>query len=52
LLVQIYIDRIKLLNDIQNIKIDIDNMKFNTTEFKILFTDCINTKTMSTLLQH
>lgn len=51
LLVQIYIDRIQLLNDIPNIKIDIANMKFDTNEFKILFTDCINTKTMGVLLQ-
>ena len=51
LLVQIYIDRIKLLNDIKYIKIDIDNMRFDTNEFKILFIDCIHTKTMSALLQ-
>lgn len=51
LLVQIYIDRIQLLNCIHNIKIDVDNMKFDSNEFKILFTDCINTKTMSVLLQ-
>lgn len=51
LLVQIYIDRLQLLNSIHNIKIDIDNMKFDTNEFKILFTECINTKTMSVLLQ-
>jgi hypothetical protein len=51
LLVQIYIDRLQLLTDIPNIKIDIDNMKFDTNEFKILFTDCINTKTMSVLLK-
>ena len=52
LLTQIYIDRIQLLNNIQNVKIDVDNMKFDTNEFKILFNDCINTKTMSVLLSH
>lgn len=50
LLSNIYIDRLQLLNDIQNIKIDVDNMKFDTNEFKVLFNDCISTKTMSVLL--
>ena len=51
LLTQIYIDRLQLINDIPTIKIDIDNMKFDTNEFKILFNDCINTKTMGFLLK-
>jgi hypothetical protein len=50
LLTYIYIDRLQLLNDIQNVKIDVDNMKLDTNEFKVLFNDCINTKTMSVLL--
>ena len=52
LLTHIYIDRLQLLNDIQNIKIDVDNMKFDTNEFKILFNDCINTKTIGYLLKN
>ena len=51
LLTDVYIDRIQLLTEIQNIKIDVDNMKFDTNEFKILFNDCINTKTMGFLLK-
>jgi hypothetical protein len=51
LLCDIFIDRIELLNKIQNITIDMNKIKMNTMEFKILFTDCINTKTMSYLLK-
>jgi hypothetical protein len=51
LLCDIFIDRIELLNKIQDITIDMNNIRMNTTEFKILFTDCIHTKTMSHLLK-
>lgn len=51
LLCDIFIDRIELLNKIQDITIDMNKIKMNTTEFKILFTDCIHTKTMSYLLK-
>jgi hypothetical protein len=42
---------VKLLNKIQNITIDMYNVRMNCNEFKILFTDCIHTKTMSHLLK-
>jgi hypothetical protein len=51
LLCDIFIDRIELLNKIQNITIDMNNIRMNCNEFKILFTDCIHTKTMSHLLK-
>jgi hypothetical protein len=51
LLCDIFIDRIELLNKIQNITIDMNNVRMNCNEFKILFTDCIHTKTMSHLLR-
>ena len=51
LLSQIYIDRLQLIENMSKIKIDIDNMKFDTNDFKILFNDCINTKTMGYLLK-
>jgi hypothetical protein len=51
LLVNIFIDRLILLNDIQGITIDMNNIRMNTTEFKILFADCIHTKTMAFLLK-
>ncbi len=49
LLVNIFIDRIALLNNIQNITIDMNNIRMNTNEFKILFNDCVHTTTMSYL---
>jgi len=51
LLTEIYIERLDLINNLSTIKIDVDNMKFGTNEFKILFNDCINTKTMGFLLK-
>ncbi len=51
LLCDIFVDRIDLLNKIQNITIDMNKIRMNTNEFKILFTDCIHTKTMSHLLR-
>lgn len=51
LLSQIYIDRLQLIENISKIKIDVDNIKFDTNDFKILFNDCINTKTMGYLLK-
>lgn len=51
LLCDIFIDRIELLNKIQNITIDMNNIRMNCNEFKILFTECIHTKTMSHLLK-
>ena len=51
LLSDIYIERLDLINNLSTIKIDVDNMKFDTNEFKILFNDCINTKTMGFLLK-
>lgn len=51
LLSQIYIDRLQLIENISKIKIDIDNITFDTSDFKILFNDCINTKTMGYLLK-
>jgi hypothetical protein len=47
----ILIERINLIEDINNIQIDMNNIKMNTNEFKILFNDCIHTKTMSYLLK-
>lgn len=49
-IINILIERIDLLKEIENITIDMNNIKMNTTEFKILFNDCIYTKTMSHLL--
>lgn len=49
-IVNILIERIDLIEDINNIQIDMNNIKMNTNEFKILFNDCIHTKTMSHLL--
>jgi len=51
LLCNIFIDRLDLLNNIQNIHIDMNNIKMSFNEFKILFSDCIHTKTMSFLLK-
>lgn len=51
LLCNVFIDRLNLLNNIQNIHIDINTIKMSYTEFKILFSDCIHTKTMSVLLK-
>ncbi len=51
LLCDIFIDRLELLNKIQDITIDMNNIRMNCNEFKILFTDCIHTKTMSHLLR-
>ncbi len=51
LLINIFIDRIALLTNIQNITIDMNNIRMNTNEFKILFTDCVHTTTMSYLLK-
>ena len=51
LLCDIFIDRLELLNKIQEITIDMNNIRMNCNEFKILFTDCIHTKTMSHLLK-
>jgi hypothetical protein len=50
-IVNILIERIDLIKDINDIEIDMNNIKMNTSEFKILFNDCIHTKTMSYLLQ-
>lgn len=51
LLCNVFIDRLNLLNNIVDIKIDMNNVKMSFTEFKILFSDCIHTKTMSVLLK-
>ncbi len=50
-IINILVDRIELIKEIENITIDMSNIKMNTTEFKILFSDCIFTKTMSHLLK-
>ena len=51
LLCNIFIDRIELLNNIKQIHIDMNNVKMNTNEFKILFIECVHAKTMSHLLR-
>jgi len=47
----ILIERINLMEKINDIKINMNNIKLNSNDFKILFNDCICTKTMSFLLQ-
>lgn len=51
LLCNVFIDRLDLLNNIHNIHIDMNTVKMSFNKFKILFSDCIHTKTMSVLLK-
>ncbi len=48
----ILVDRLDLLNLIDKITIDINNTRMNATEFKVLFSDCIQTKIMGHLLKN
>jgi len=51
LLIQLYIDRELILQKIENINISFDEFNNTPTHYKIIFIDCIYTKTMSALLK-
>ena len=50
LLIQLYIDRNDIVEKFKNIKFNFDEFVNTPTHYKIIFVDCINTKTLSALL--